>query len=81
MRSYYAYWENQLYGAVVTMVLRNLDVYIALLDQRHPVYSVRVILQSKEVTLVPDSASIIQGSLLVVKAIIEGTKKFIRFYR
>ena len=34
MASYYAHWEAQLYCAVITMVLRNLDVYIHLLDGR-----------------------------------------------
>ena len=32
MGGYYAHWEAQLYCAVITMVLRNLDVYIQLLD-------------------------------------------------
>ena len=34
MGSYYAHWEAQLYCAVITMVLRNLDVYIHLLNGR-----------------------------------------------
>ena len=34
MGGYYAHWEAQLYCAVITMVLRNLDVYIHLLDGR-----------------------------------------------
>ncbi len=81
MRAYYAYWEHQLYCAVVSMVVRNLDVYIALVDQRTPVYSIKVVLQLSEVTLDPDAAAIVQGSLAIVKAITEGTKQFVRFYR
>ena len=34
MGGYYAHWEAQLYCAVITMVLRNLDVYIQLLSGR-----------------------------------------------
>jgi hypothetical protein len=86
MRAYYVHWEGQLYCAVVAMVLRNLDVYMELLDQRYQTastaaYSIKAVLQSNEVTLDPDAASIVEGSLAIVKGIIEGTKQFVRFYR
>ena len=44
------------------------------------VYTICAVLQSNDVSLSPDAASIVEGSLAVVKCIIEGTKKFIRFY-
>lgn len=34
MRTYYEYWEGRLYRAVVSMVLKNLDQYIAMLQDR-----------------------------------------------
>ena len=40
MGSYYAHWEAQLYCAVITMVIRNLDVYIHLLEGRKVSYSI-----------------------------------------
>ena len=43
-------------------------------------YTIRAILQSNDVSLSPDAASIVEGSLAVVRSIIEGTKKFVRFY-
>ena len=43
-------------------------------------YTICAVLQSNDVSLSPDAASIVEGSLSVVRSIIEGTKKFVRFY-
>ena len=80
MSHYYSYWENQLYCAVVSMVLRNIDQYTTMLKMKEPVFYVRVILLSNEVTLMPDAPTLIEGLMAVVKGILEGTKKFTRRY-
>ena len=43
-------------------------------------YTIRAVLQSNDVSLSPDAAAIVEGSIAVVRGIIEGTKKFVRFY-
>ena len=47
MGGYYAHWEAQLYCAVITMVLRNLDVYIQILDGKQVHHSIPMVLTSK----------------------------------
>ena len=84
MLEYYEFWENQLYHAVVQMTLSNLDSFSALLlraSTSSPCSTIQTLLRGKEIVLDPDAASIVEGSLTVVKAIIEGSKKFVRHLR
>ncbi len=81
MAKYYAYWEDQLYSAVVEMTIRNLNLYHQLLGTEDSHSVIRVQLQGNEIALEPDGASIIEGSLLIIKGIIESSKKFVRKYK
>ncbi len=85
MLEYYDYWERALYQAVVQMTLSNLDAYCGLLlresPEDSPCSTVQTLLRGAEIVLEPDAASIVEGSLTVVKGIIEGSKKFVRHLR
>lgn len=81
MASYYAFWEKQLFQATVAMILDNLEDFSHLVSGSKPFFSVRTVLNNVDVTLDPDAPSLVEGLLLIVKAMLEGSKRFIRFYR
>ena len=82
MSSYYKFWEQQLYLAVVKMTLANLEAYLTVLNGDDGSRCiVKCILFFTEITLEPDAPSIVEGSLLIVRGIIEGSKQFVRHHR
>ncbi len=84
MSSYYGNWERELYEAVVEMILSNLDAYSDLLLRKSPDLPcsvVETLLRGSEIVLEPDAPSIVQGSLTIIRDIIEGSKKFVRRLR
>jgi len=81
MSGYYFHWERRVYGAVVEMLLANLDAYAKLLSGPGPRSTARATLRGTEITMEPDAAGVVVGSLVVVRGIVEGTKRFVRNIR
>ena len=81
MANYYQHWEKQLYLAVMDMVLANLDAFHYLLNEKKYTFTIRAVLEAIEVNLEPNAATVVEGLLNIVKAILDGTKHFVRFYR
>ena len=80
MSSYYAHWEGELYRAVVKLTLSALDDYWTTVKDEARC-SVKAVLRFTDILLEPDPASVVEGALMIVRGIIEGSKKFIRCYR
>jgi hypothetical protein len=59
----------------------NLEAYLIFLRKRTARFTVKALLDSNEVVLEPDAACILDGSIKVIKNILDGTKRFVRFYR
>jgi len=81
MAAYYAHWERRLYGAVVDMLLANMDAYSNLLADSSPRCTARATLRGSEITMEPDAAGVVEGALSVVRGLVEGTKAFVRNIR
>ena len=81
MASYYSFWESQLFDAAVKMILHNLEYFLKMINGARPVFTIKAVLKEMDVSLDPDAPSVIEGLLLLVKAILDGTKSFTRYYR
>ena len=66
---------------LVSLAVTNLDSYLVFLRKRNARFTVKALLDSNEVVLEPDAAFILDGSIKVIKNILDGTKRFIRFYK
>jgi hypothetical protein len=81
MAGYYFHWERRLYGAVVDMLLANLDAFSAILAGPVARSVARATLRGTEITLEPDAAGVVEGVLSVLRGLVEGTRKFVRNIR
>ena len=63
------------------MISNNLDGYSQFLRLRSSRFTIKALLHLNEVILEPDAASIMNGTVRVIRNMLDGTKKFVRFYR
>ena len=64
-----------------TLISNNLDGYSQFLRLRSSRFTIKALLHLNEVILEPDAASIMNGTVRVIRNMLDGTKKFVRFYR
>ena len=65
----------------VSLAVTNLESYLVFLRKRTARFTIKALLDSNEVVLEPDAAFILDGSIKVIKNILDGTRRFVRFYR
>ena len=63
------------------LITNNLDIYSQFLRTRASRFTIKALLHLNEVILEPDAASIMNGTIRVIRNMLDGTKKFVRFYR
>ena len=63
------------------LVISNLEIYSQALRSKRPRFTIKALLQDNEVVLQPDAPTIINGTIKVVQNIVEGTKRFVRYYK
>ena len=66
---------------IATLITNNLDIYSQFLRTRASRFTIKALLHLNEVILEPDAASIMNGTIRVIRNMLDGTKKFVRFYR
>ena len=81
MKHYFAFWEGQIYDAIKNMVKVNLDDFQTLIESKVPLFSVEVILQNQSVCISPSEQVILKGIVTIIKNLLDGSKKFIRWAR
>ena len=65
----------------MSLAVTNLESYLVFLRKRTARFTIKALLDSNEVVLEPDAAFILDGSIKVIKNVLDGTKRFVRFYR
>jgi dynein heavy chain len=63
------------------MTTSNLEEYSQFLRTKSHRFTIRSLLHQNDVILEPDAAFILDGAIRVVRNLIDGTKRFVRFYR
>lgn len=58
MYSYYSFWETEIYRALTTMIIRNLENFIAKFDQKELLFQVDAMVISPEIVLRPTGTEI-----------------------
>ncbi len=81
LADYYRHWEKKLFDAVVEMTTANLETYSNFLRTKSPRFAIRSLLQMNDVVLDPEASVVLDGSIRVVRNLIDGTKRFVRFYK
>ena len=81
LADYYRHWEKKLFDAVVEMTTSNLEKYSRFLRTKSPRFALRSLLQMSDVVLDPEASTILDGSIRVVRNLIDGTKRFVRYYK
>ena len=66
---------------VATLITNNLDIYSQFLRTKSSRFTIKALLYQNEVILEPDAAGILNGTIRVIRNMLDGTKKFVRFYR
>ena len=64
-----------------TLITNNLDIYSQFLRTRASRFTIKALLHLNEVILEPDAATIMNGTIRVIRNMLDGTKMFVRFYR
>ena len=62
-------------------MVSNLEIYSQALRTRTPKFTIKALLLQNEVVLQPDASTIVNGIVKVVQNIVDGTKRFVRYYR
>ena len=70
-----------IYSISAALITNNLDIYSQFLRTRASRFTIKALLHLNEVILEPDAASIMNGTIRVIRNMLDGTKKFVRFYR
>ena len=81
MKNYFIFWEKEIYNAIKNMVKVNLDDFQTLIESKVPLFSVEVILQNQNVCISPSEQVILKGIVTIIKNLLDGSKKFIRWAR
>ena len=66
---------------LATLITNNLDIYSQFLRTRASRFTIKALLHLNEVILEPDAATIMNGTIRVIRNMLDGTKMFVRFYR
>ena len=64
-----------------TLITNNLEIYSQFLRTKSSRFTIKALLHQNEVILEPDAATILNGTIRVIRNMLDGTKRFIRFYR
>ena len=79
MKDYFAYWERKIYDSLSNMVKNNLEDFLLLIESKKPLFAVEVILSSMNIAIRPSEQMILKGIVLILKCLLDGTRKFIRW--
>ena len=74
-------YSHFIFYIIATLITNNLDIYSLFLRTRASRFTIKALLHLNEVILEPDAASIMNGTIRVIRNMLDGTKKFVRFYR
>ena len=79
MKDYFAHWERKIYDSLSNMVKNNLEDFQLLIESRQPLFAVEVILSNMNIAIRPSEQMILKGIVLILKCLLDGTRKFIRW--
>uniref|UniRef100_A0A8D2N9M5 Dynein-1, subspecies f n=1 Tax=Zonotrichia albicollis TaxID=44394 RepID=A0A8D2N9M5_ZONAL len=79
LASYYAYWENRIYQALIQLVVKNLQAFNATVLGNVPVLQVEAVLSAPEITLRPNDSEIEKMTMQSIQDCVEVTKHFVRW--
>uniref|UniRef100_A0A8C5JCI3 Dynein-1, subspecies f n=1 Tax=Junco hyemalis TaxID=40217 RepID=A0A8C5JCI3_JUNHY len=79
LASYYAYWENRIYQALIQLVVKNLQAFNATILGNVPVLQVEAVLSAPEITLRPNDSEIEKMTMQSIQDCVEVTKHFVRW--
>ena len=79
MKHYFSFWEREIYNAIRNLVKVNLDDFFMLIESTTPLFSVEVVLQNMNVAISPSEQLIMKGIITIIKNLLDGTKRFIRW--
>uniref|UniRef100_T1JML4 Dynein-1, subspecies f n=1 Tax=Strigamia maritima TaxID=126957 RepID=T1JML4_STRMM len=76
---YYSYWERRIYNALVKTIVWNLQTLNSILINDRPVFEVKLIFLSPEITFQPTAGDIMKLVMASIKDCLESTKMIIRW--
>ncbi|KAM3661462.1 dynein axonemal heavy chain 10 [Ammospiza maritima maritima] len=79
LASYYAYWENRIYQALIQLVVKNLQAFNATILANVPLLQVEAVLSAPEITLHPNDSEIEKMTMQSIQDCVEVTKHFVRW--
>ncbi|KAF2987534.1 hypothetical protein EK904_013207 [Melospiza melodia maxima] len=79
LASYYAYWENRIYQALIQLVVKNLQAFNAAILANVPLLQVEAVLSAPEITLRPNDSEIEKMTMQSIQDCVEVTKHFVRW--
>jgi dynein heavy chain len=77
--TYYNYWEKQIYAAIRSMLLKNLNCVLDSARNGEPLFTIDVRLSSPDIILLPSASEVYSIVSQYFRGMLDGTKNFARW--